>query len=207
VMTSSSSRNSVDFDWWALAYETTRNQIFYGRVHQAVLKLVESRIRPGDLLDVGCGTGRLLRAAKLRWPDARLVGIDASPRMVEIARRLTPDASLQVGTAEALPLPDASIDVALSTISFHQWQDQLAGLREVVRVLRPGGYCFLADVSPVIWLSLWLPGQPRSQTRAEMRRLFRQAGLHVRLQKFVCAGVVLVTVGQRPADLEKGDTV
>ncbi len=127
--------------------------------------------------------------------------------MVEIARRLTPDASLQVGTAEELPLPDASIDVVLSTISFHHWQDPLAGLREVMRVLRPGGYCFLADVSPVTWPSLWLLRQPRSQTRAEMRVLFRQADLYVQLQKFVCAGAVLVTVGQRPAELEKGDTV
>lgn len=206
-MTSSSRKNAVDFDQWAPTYEAPRNQVFYGSVHQAVLTLMESRSRPGDLLDVGCGTGRLLRAAKLRWPDAHLVGIDASPRMVEIARRLTPDARLQVGTAEALPLPDASVDVALSTISFHHWQDQLAGLREVMRVLRPGGYCFLADVSPVTWLSLWLLRQPRSQTRAEMRGLFLQVGLHVCLQKFVCAGAVLVTVGQRPADLEKGDTV
>lgn len=201
-MSLSPGRNSVDFDRWAPTYEATRNQVFYGRVHQAVLTLVESRTRPAALLDVGCGTGRLLRAAKLCWPDARLVGIDASPRMVEIAEHLTPDAHVQVGTAEALPLPDASVDVALSTISFHHWQDQLAGLREVMRVLRPGGYCFLADVSPVTWPSLWLLRQPRSRTRSEMQALFRQAGLHVRLQKFVCAGSVLVTVGQRPASFE-----
>jgi len=46
-------------------------------------------------------------------------------------------------SGEVLPLEDASVDLALSTISFHHWQDQAAGVREVARVLRPGG-SFLA---------------------------------------------------------------
>jgi SAM-dependent methyltransferase len=53
-----------------------------------------------------------------------------------------------VGAAEALPLTDDSFDVAASSISMHHWVDLGAGLREVRRVLRPGGRVVLADVAP-----------------------------------------------------------
>lgn len=115
--------------------------------------------------------------------------------MVEIAHHLLPDATFHVGEVEALPLPDASVDVVLSTVSFHHWRDRLAGVREVVRVLRPGGAFFLADVSPLTWPFLWLLRQPRSQTPAEMRSLFPEAGLQLLFQRFVVAGSVLVTAG------------
>src|SRR5260370_7298929 len=88
--------------------------------------------------------------------------------MLEMARRLTPNATFSPGMAEALPLQDASVDLALNTTSFHHWQDQAAGIREIARLLRPGGYFILAEASFPDWLGRLLrltpfhtPPQPR----------------------------------------------
>ena len=60
--------------------------------------------------------------------ETQLLGVDPAPGMIEVAKRLTPTARLYLGTGEALPLEEASVDLALSTISFHHWQDQAAGV-------------------------------------------------------------------------------
>jgi ubiquinone/menaquinone biosynthesis C-methylase UbiE len=107
-------------------------------VHFAVLHQAESRFKPASVLDIGSGSGRLLRKAHDYWPEAQLSGVDPAQKMLEVARHLTPEARFYMGSGEALPLEDASVDLALSTISFHHWRDQAAGAREVARVLRPG---------------------------------------------------------------------
>src|SRR5260370_19772455 len=130
------------FDQWASTYENSWLQrSFFDRVHQATLALAAGIVQqPGSVLDVGCGTGKLLRRAHTCWPEAQLIGVDPANGMIEMAKRLTPNATFSTGMAEALPLQDASVDLALSTTSFHHWQDQAAGLREIARVLRAGGY-------------------------------------------------------------------
>src|SRR5260370_20365988 len=135
------------FHRWSRTYERSWLQrLVFDRVHQAVLRVVATEVaEPTTILDVGCGTGRLLRAAKARWLNAQLIGVDPAEGMVEVARHLAPAITFHVGSAEALPLPDASVDVVLSTVSFHHWGDQAAAIREVARVLRPGGRFFLSD--------------------------------------------------------------
>ena len=197
-MSTASERDDIEhFNRWSRTYEDSFLQrFFFDRVHQAVLKLVANRTEPRSLLDVGCGTGRLLRAARARWPGAELIGVDPANGMVEVARRLTPGTTFYVGMAEALPLPDASVDVALSTISFHHWKDQAAGMREVARVLRPEGYFFLTDVSVPAWLPRFIQ-QPRVHSPAHLRTLFMEVRLSVLLQQAVFSRYVLVTVGAR----------
>ena len=90
------------------------------------LKLAKTP-NPQVILDVGCGTGRLLRKAKQQWPDAHLVGVDAAEKMIQQATELFPEAEFHVAMAEALPLPDASVDLAFSTMSFHHWANQAQG--------------------------------------------------------------------------------
>src|SRR6266516_3168428 len=195
-MSTASERHDIaHFNRWSRTYEDSLLQrFFFDRVHRAVLKLVANRTDPGRILDVGCGTGRLLRAARARWPRAELIGVDPANGMVEVARQLTPAATFYVGMAEALPLPDASVDVALSTISFHHWKDQAAGVREVARALRPEGYFFLTDVSVPAWLSRFIH-QPRVHSPAHLRTLFMEAGLNVLIQQAVFSRYVLATVG------------
>jgi ubiquinone/menaquinone biosynthesis C-methylase UbiE len=102
-----------------------------------------------------------------------------------------------MGSGEALPLEDASVDLALSTISFHHWRDQAAGVREVARVLRPGGSFLLADFTLPTWLA-WL--LPRVHSAAQMRVLFEQAGLDVQAQPGPVARFVRIIIGTKIAD-------
>jgi ubiquinone/menaquinone biosynthesis C-methylase UbiE len=117
--------------------------------------------------------------------------------MIEIARVLTPEASFLVGRGESIPLPDASVDAAFSTISFHHWGDQAAGIREVARVLRPGGLFCLAD-GTIPAAAAGLVPHTRLHTRREMAQLFREGRLPVAAQKPLFGGAVFVTVGKKP---------
>ena len=96
---------------------------------------------PHRVLDVGSGTGYLLRQLAARAPDAvELVGVDAAAPMVRVAQEVTADPRVrfQPGTAERLPGPDGAFDLVVSTTSFDHWADQEAGLRECARVTGPG---------------------------------------------------------------------
>ena len=92
------------------------------------------------VLDVACGTGVLARAAAARVePGGSVTGLDANPDMLAVARRL--DASIEWlhGRAESLPLSDAGFDAVVSQFGFMFFDDRVAALREMKRVLRPGG--------------------------------------------------------------------
>lgn len=187
------------FDHWSHTYEDSWMQrALFDPAHRATLALAARVVPlPASVLDVGCGTGRLLRQARAYyWPDAQLIGVDPAPGMIETAQRLTPDAIFLSGTAEALPLEDSSVDLALSTISFHHWHDQAAGIREIARVLRPGGCFLLVDMSFPDWLVRVLRLR-RVHSRARLQALFQQAGLRVQTQQTVAWRGVLATVGKK----------
>jgi ubiquinone/menaquinone biosynthesis C-methylase UbiE len=186
------------FNRWSSWYEgTTIQMVPCDRVHREVLELIAAHSGPGgpeSLLDIGCGTGRLLRRAGARWPGARLVGVDPAEGMVTVARRLTPAATFHVGFAEALPLAAGEVDAVASTVSFHHWNDQAAGVRDAARVLRPGGCLVLADI--------YMPGflarinhHFRPNDPAVVRAYLAGAGLRVLAQPHVMMGFALLTVG------------
>ncbi len=189
-------RDIQAFDRWSSHYERSLGQIFlFDPVHRAVLGFVPADLAPRIILDIGCGTGRLLRKAALRWPGARLVGVDPAEGMIAQARQRTPGARFQVRTVETLAMPECAFDLVLSTVSFHHWFDQALALRQVAKVLRPGGYFVLAD--PVIPLGLervFRHGRPANSARRSA--LFEQAGLKVVAEKWVLFNV-LITLGQR----------
>ena len=185
------------FERWGPTYERSWMQRrLFDPVHSAVLHQAESRFKPVSVLDIGSGSGRLLRKVHDYWPEAHLSGVDPAQKMLEVARHLTPEARFYMGSGEALPLEDASVDLALSTISFHHWRDQAAGVREVARVLRPGGSFLLADFTLPTWLA-WL--LPRVHSAAQMRALFEQAGLDVQAQPGPVARFVRITIGTKTA--------
>ena len=185
------------FDRWGSTYERSwMQQRLFDPVHSDVLHQAASRFKPASVLDIGCGSGRLLRKAHDYWPEAHLSGVDPAQKMLDVARQLTPEARFYMGSGEALSLEDASVDLALSTISFHHWHDQAAGVREVARVLRPGGSFLLADFTSPIWLA-WLLLCFRVHSAAQMRVLFEQAGLEVQAQPGPVARFVRITIGTR----------
>lgn len=110
-------------------------------------------IRPGDtVLDLACGPANQLAQIARLHPGARFIGVDASPAMLERARATLaplPHASAQPGDITHLPaIAPASIDCVLCTMSLHHLPDVAAldrAMREIRRVLKPGGGIYLAD--------------------------------------------------------------
>lgn len=190
-------RDVQHFERWSRSYEGSWMQRrFFDRVHRAVLDLAAPLPAPASVLDVGCGTGRLLRAAAPRWPDTQLIGVDPAQGMVDTARQLTPGATIHRGLAESLPLPDASVDLVFSTMSSHHWHDPAAGVREIARVLRPGGHFILADVAMPRVLT-WLTFHGSGLAAAARRRVFTAAGLRIEQQQGVVYPFILATVAAR----------
>ena len=118
----------------------------YWRYHrEQFLELVPP---PGRLtLDVGCGEGRLTRELAARGHD--LVGIDVSPTMVAAARAQSPKLEFVEADAAQLPFDDEAADLAVAFMSLMDIDDMQGAVREVARVLEPGGRFVLAVVHPI----------------------------------------------------------
>ncbi len=103
------------------------------------------------VLEIGCGTGNLALLVKRVRPQLEVVGLDPDPKALARAGRKARRADLRLeldrGFADRLPYPDASFDRVLSALMFHHLEPDLriASLREVLRVLRPGGSLYLMD--------------------------------------------------------------
>ena len=175
-------RDVQAFDERAASYESGRlGQFHRDLADRAVRCALAVAPAPERVLDVGSGTGYALRQLAAAAPGAReLTGVDAAAGMVRVAREASDDPRLTFieGTAEQLPLPDASVDLVISTTSFDHWADQGAGLAECARVLTPGGHLVLSDLFSV-WLAPTLVGsrRGRARTRGRANRLIAAAGL------------------------------
>ena len=113
----------------------------FGRNGDAQLAVRLSGMGPGDrVVDVGCGPGVAVRYSARQ--GATVTGVDPAPVMLRVARLLTRSSAkvrYAKGAAEEIPLPEGSVSVVWSIATVHHWSDIDAGLREVRRVLLPGG--------------------------------------------------------------------
>jgi ubiquinone/menaquinone biosynthesis C-methylase UbiE len=98
--------------------------------------------RPERALDVGCGEGRFCRMLKSR--KISVVGIDATNELISHARQRDPDGDYQIARAERLPFAAESFDLIISYLTLIDIPDFRAGLREMARVLKPGGTLLIA---------------------------------------------------------------
>lgn len=104
---------------------------------------------PRDVLELGCGTGTVALRLADALPDAHVVGLDPDDEALAIARGKDHDRRVawRTGSATALDLLDASVDVVVTSLVLHHLDhdDKLRALREAARVLRPGGTLHVAD--------------------------------------------------------------
>jgi trans-aconitate methyltransferase len=114
---------------------------------------------PRRVLDVGCGTGYVLRQLAARLPRAsEFLGVNPAPKMIETARSASPDERLNFmpGTAERLPADECAYDLVVSTTSFDHWTDQFSNL---------------------LWPTMLGSRHGKARTRSRAARLITAAGL------------------------------
>jgi SAM-dependent methyltransferase len=151
----------------ARAYESLFVPALFGQWARKVGEAAQ--IKPGQrVLDVACGTGVLAREALARTgPTGQVSGLDPGPGMLTVARELAPAIDWRQGTAESLPFADQSFDRVVSQFGLMFFADRLQALREMLRVVRPGGRMVVA-----VWDSL----ENSPVYAAEVALLDRMAG-------------------------------
>lgn len=142
--------------------------------------LAEFTGREAAMLDAGCGTGGLMRrlADEARW---RWTGVDISPIAVGLARERAPRAEVCAASVTTLPWAERSFDAAVSADVLYHLDDDAAAVRELRRVLRPGGVLVVnVPAHPWLWSyhDVAVEGR-RRYTRAGVRRLLEEAGFAV----------------------------
>jgi ubiquinone/menaquinone biosynthesis C-methylase UbiE len=134
-----------EFNRWAQAGRGEEMEESHLPIVEPMLALMD--LRPADhVLDVGCGSGWLVRRLAARVPEGQVVGIDVSDEMVRRAQLVnprTPNARVLWGTAAQIPAESDSFTKVLSVESAYYWPDPALGLREIFRVLRPGGSAWI----------------------------------------------------------------
>ena len=165
--------------------------------------------RDTAILDLCCGSGQTTQFLVSR--SDRVTGLDASPQSLARARRNVPQANYVEGWAEDMPLPDGQFDLVHSSVALHEMQpEQLqAILREVWRVLKPGGYCAVIDLHQPTFVPMWLGLAPfmwifETETawqfvRADLPQLFTAAGFIVTQSERHAGGSLQVIQAQKPA--------
>lgn len=121
------------------------------RLYQRVIEDMTPVLSEGKVLDAGTGPGTLARDIARHQPRLQVYGIDLSEDMIRLARdhakreQLEERVHFAAGNVAHLPYPDHSFDLVVSTISMHHWYELEQPLRELYRVLRPGGRLWIYD--------------------------------------------------------------
>jgi ubiquinone/menaquinone biosynthesis C-methylase UbiE len=174
-----------EFDTWAA--EGRDKGMEERHWHTAKHVLARMPVETDDtVLDLGCGSGYSLRALREAGDIDRAYGLDGAPEMLRNARSYTDDPRIGYvqGDFDALPFADDSVDHIVSMEAFYYATDPLQTLREIRRVLRPGGtfYCAVNYYEENVHSHEWQEQISIEMTRwdrREYREAFREAGLFV----------------------------
>jgi len=131
---------------WAASYDASPNPLI--DVEQPIVHAMIDAVPRGVALDAACGTGRHTR--QLATCGHRIVGVDASAAMLELARRAVPGAELRIGDLGSLPADSASVDLVVCALALSHCADLGPPIRELGRIVRPGGRVIVSDFHPVM---------------------------------------------------------
>jgi demethylmenaquinone methyltransferase/2-methoxy-6-polyprenyl-1,4-benzoquinol methylase len=188
----------------------------------------EARVGPGGrALDVACGSGKLTAELLRRAGGGFVVGLDFSPRMLEVAAARSPGPIYVRGDGLRLPFAGSSFDAVTVAFGLRNFADPELGLREMARVLRPGGRALVLEfvkprAGPVGGLYRaylrhglprvggWISGQPGAyrylsdtvddyRSPGELLGLAASAGWHEPSVRLLTLGTVALLAGSRPA--------
>jgi demethylmenaquinone methyltransferase/2-methoxy-6-polyprenyl-1,4-benzoquinol methylase/phosphoethanolamine N-methyltransferase len=170
------------------------------------------KVAPRRILEVGCGTGVLLRLVGSRFPGATLRAIDPDGAALASARQRLDgariEAELVLGRAESLPFPDGSFDLVLSSLMLHHLdtETKVKALAEWRRVLEPGGLLLLVDfgvprsllTKVLLWpLRFRILEEQADNFRGRVPEMLRAAGFA--FEEAGVYGSVVVAYRARPA--------
>lgn len=134
------------FDYEAKRWGSSRIEPRPTYVQGLKLRLVLDALQgiEGDVLDIGCGAGNVARAIAERQADLRVHGVDVSASALKAARWAAPHIDFRMAPAEALPFKDGSMSAVVMLDVLEHLEDPATVLREIHRVLRPGGLFHIA---------------------------------------------------------------
>ena len=161
--------------------ESSRDHFLDVWTRDAILSRIDINARSSKILDVGCSSGYLLEDIVRANPGVALIGLDFVYPGLKIAQAALPHAGLLQGDVCFLPFEDASIDAIVSANLLEHVPDDVAALRELSRVLRPGGRASMAVPSnprTYDYYDRFLHHQ-RRYARGELARKAEEAGLSV----------------------------
>ncbi|MBU3906807.1 MAG: methyltransferase domain-containing protein [Nanoarchaeota archaeon] len=179
--------NMRRFDNWAESYDNSILNPVFAYAHYKVI----NSLSPDDrkILDIGCGTGKLLSKVYALDKKRELVGIDFSEDMIKIAKQKRGGhIDYLVADSSALPFKDNYFDAIVNTFSFHHYIQQEKVLGEMNRVLKPKGKLCIVDhsfshppgliylMSPILNL---LEGPVKINKRGEMKKMLKEQGFSV----------------------------
>lgn len=182
------SDNAIDnkekfFNGWAPFYDCLFTTVIYQAIHQRLLEYVVLQ-ENAEVLDLGCGTGRLLDRLAAREPTLRGIGVDFSKEMLRQARKRTQYKERLIfiqENAASLSFANEQFAAVFCTLSFLHYPNPQQVLNEVSRVLSPGGRFYLVDScinkknisSSIPWL-----GKIQLYNQQQREHLGREAGLN-----------------------------
>ena len=135
-----------------ILYNAVSATNIFQRHYELIAQDVLNYCSKGSILDIGTGPGWLLVKLHYASPKLQITGLDISTSMVAKAQENINDAGLsdfidvKKGESSDLPFADCSFDAVISTGSIHHWKDPTAGLNEIYRVLKHGGYALMYDL-------------------------------------------------------------
>ncbi|NJK40667.1 MAG: class I SAM-dependent methyltransferase [Acaryochloridaceae cyanobacterium SU_2_1] len=194
------------FDRWAPNYDCLLTTVFYQALHQRLLDYVQlPRDFPTSVLDIGCGTGKLLNRLADHFPQLQGTGLDLAQQMLYQARQANrhhPRLIFIQGRSDALPFAQQQFEAAFSTISFLHYPEPECVLQEICRILKPGGQFYWVDYIPLLSCNspqTWGIGRGKIHFYSQQRRarLATDARLSC-LSHQVLLGPIMLTILAKP---------